>query len=213
MSEDTRPDSPARAAEADAERARAALPLDRAAVREIIMAAIGKGWNQQDHPAAERVTETVWPLLEHAQAAAAGSHEGIRLWMLDCGELVAKHRARAVAAEAKLAEIAAGCREAIDRNASQRVTLVSAAYILAIISTEEDRPPLTDSQCDRLRQMVTEYADGITAIRVALDMTEQVVLGDRAEVIARAREALKVLEGGEARGGAGDDWSFTEPSL
>ena len=121
--------------------------------------------------------------------------------------------ARAEAAEAQLAKIAAGCREAIDRNASQRVTLVSAAYILAIISTEEDRPRLTDSQCDRLRQMVTEYADGITAIRVALDMTEQVVLGDRAEVIARAREALKVLEGGEARGGAGDDWSFTDPAL
>ena len=37
--------------------------------------------------------------LEHAKAAAAGSHEGIRLWMLDCGELVAKQRARADAAE------------------------------------------------------------------------------------------------------------------
>ena len=37
--------------------------------------------------------------LEHAKAAAAGSHEGIRLWMLDCGELVAKHQARADAAE------------------------------------------------------------------------------------------------------------------
>ena len=43
--------------------------------------------------------------LEHAMSAAAGSHEGIRLWMQDCGELVAKHRARAEAAEAKLAEI------------------------------------------------------------------------------------------------------------
>lgn len=39
--------------------------------------------------------------LEHAASAAAGSHEGIRLWMLDCGELVAKHRARAAAAEAE----------------------------------------------------------------------------------------------------------------
>jgi hypothetical protein len=37
--------------------------------------------------------------LEHAKAAATGSREGIRLWMLDCGELVAKHRARADAAE------------------------------------------------------------------------------------------------------------------
>ena len=37
--------------------------------------------------------------LEHAKAAAAGSHEGIRLWMLDCGELVANQRARADVAE------------------------------------------------------------------------------------------------------------------
>ena len=37
--------------------------------------------------------------LEHAKAAAAGSHDGIRLWMLDCGELVAKRRARADVAE------------------------------------------------------------------------------------------------------------------
>ena len=43
--------------------------------------------------------------LEHAKAALAGDHEGIRLWMLDCGELVAKHRARAEAAEARLAAV------------------------------------------------------------------------------------------------------------
>jgi len=40
--------------------------------------------------------------LEHAQSAAAGSHEGIRLWMLDCGELVQKHREHAVEASALL---------------------------------------------------------------------------------------------------------------
>ena len=43
--------------------------------------------------------------LEHAKAALAGSNEGVRLWMLDCGELTAKHRERARAAEAKLAEL------------------------------------------------------------------------------------------------------------
>lgn len=137
MSEDTQPDSPARVAEADAERARAALPLDRAAVREIIMAAIGKGWNQQDHPAAERVTETVWPLLEHAQAAAAGSHEGVRLWMLDCGELVAKHRARTEAAEAKLAAIVSIATDArgVGFDWMPLAPVVPAADILAVIGT------------------------------------------------------------------------------
>lgn len=45
--------------------------------------------------------------LEHAKAALAGDNEGVRLWMLDCGELVAKHRARAEAAEAKLAALTA----------------------------------------------------------------------------------------------------------
>ena len=110
--------------------------------------------------------------------------------------------ARAVAAEAKLAKVRALAQEwATWRTPRDVDVLRCSEAILAITSTEEDRPRLTDSQCDRLRQMVTEYADGITAIRVALDMTEQVVLGDRAEVIARAREALKVLEGGEARGG------------
>ena len=41
--------------------------------------------------------------LEHAKAALAGDNEGVRLWMLDCGELVARHRDRAETAEAKLA--------------------------------------------------------------------------------------------------------------
>jgi predicted amidohydrolase len=36
--------------------------------------------------------EAVEEQLEHAKAALAGDNEGIRLWMLDCGELVAKHR-------------------------------------------------------------------------------------------------------------------------
>lgn len=37
--------------------------------------------------------------IEHAKAALAGDNEGIRLWMLDCSNLVQKHRDRAVAAE------------------------------------------------------------------------------------------------------------------
>ena len=44
-------------------------------------------------------------VLKHAMAALAEDSEGIRLWMLDCGELVAKHRARADAAEAELAKL------------------------------------------------------------------------------------------------------------
>lgn len=43
--------------------------------------------------------------LKHTMAALAEDNEGVRLWMLDCGELVAKHRARADAAEAELAEL------------------------------------------------------------------------------------------------------------
>ena len=38
--------------------------------------------------------------LGHAKSALAGDHEGIRLWMLDCGNLVDKHRKRAEHAEA-----------------------------------------------------------------------------------------------------------------
>lgn len=43
--------------------------------------------------------------LEHAKAALASDNEGVRLWMLDCGELVAKHRARAEATEATLERV------------------------------------------------------------------------------------------------------------
>ena len=40
-------------------------------------------------------------VLKHAMSALAEENEGVRLWMLDCGELVAKHRARADAAEVR----------------------------------------------------------------------------------------------------------------
>jgi hypothetical protein len=103
------PDGNARERTGGVEALPVAAAFDREAAREIARMAIGRYWNHDplgtdDHPAAERVTEAFWPLLERAQQAAAGSHEGIRLWMLDCGELVAKHRDRAVAAEAKVLE-------------------------------------------------------------------------------------------------------------
>jgi len=82
--------------------------FDREAVREIVRSTLGHTVHPDLHCAvAERVTEVFWPLLEHAQDAAAGSHEGIRLWMLDCGELVTKHRDRAEAAESALERITA----------------------------------------------------------------------------------------------------------
>ena len=81
-----------------------AAALDREAVSELVRAALAPGWQDDGH-LAEMAAGAIWPLLENAQSAAAGSHEGVRLWMLDCGELVAKHRARAQAADAKLAEL------------------------------------------------------------------------------------------------------------
>ena len=73
--------------------------------------------------------------LEHAKAAAAGSHEGIRLWMLDCGELVAKHRARAEAAEARLDAVYEYCQT---YQGDEGMTL-ACEDILAITGSEEAR--------------------------------------------------------------------------
>jgi hypothetical protein len=42
--------------------------------------------------------------LQHAMDALAGDNEGVRLWMLDCGNLVQKHREHAVEASARLGE-------------------------------------------------------------------------------------------------------------
>lgn len=102
--------------------------------RELIVSALDgsidlcarcKVWHEQ----VDAVMAVAWPLLEHAQFAAAGSHEGIRLWMLDCGELVAKHRERADEAEAKLAAVRDACRS---------IPSPIANRILATISTEGD---------------------------------------------------------------------------
>ncbi len=82
--------------------------------------------------------------LEHAVSAAMGSHEGIRVWMLDCGELVAKHRdragaatGRAEAAEATLATLTAHNRRHLELAGSCCPHL--AQENLAIIG-EEERP-------------------------------------------------------------------------
>jgi len=77
--------------------------------------------------------------LEHAKAALAGDNEGIRLWMLDCGQLVEKHRkaateadTRAAAAEAKLKTIA------IVRAMRPTVTMIHCAGCLKRWADEDD---------------------------------------------------------------------------
>ena len=126
MSEDTRPEAPA-------------IPgVSRESLRHRVAVAL---YVSMDGCARCKVCDTqidaamavIWPLLEHAQAALAGDNEGVRLWMLDCGELVAKHRARAEAAEAKLARI----REVCD----QYGWMSHASWkrsILAITGTDEE---------------------------------------------------------------------------
>lgn len=109
-----------------------AAALDREAVRQIVSDAIEKAWwSQKDGPASEEVMRAIWPLLEHAQAALSGN-EGVRLWMLDCGELVAKHRERALAAEGKLASLRAVLLEGGQDAATVR------RRALAVIGSEED---------------------------------------------------------------------------
>lgn len=86
------------------EPARPVLPVDRDSLREIVRSVIADFTRQPGPALRDRITDALWPLLEHAQSAAAGSHEGVRLWMLDCGNLVQKHREHAVEASARLGE-------------------------------------------------------------------------------------------------------------
>lgn len=78
--------------------------------------------------------------LEHARSALAGDNEGVRLWMLDCAALTAKHRARADEAEGKLADIATRCRGLLEHAVAARVPRsqvhLSAVQLLAIIDGE-----------------------------------------------------------------------------
>lgn len=87
--------------------------------------------------------------MEHAVSAAMGSHGGVRLWMLDCGHLVQKHREhaaeasirlgeqreRAERAEAKLAEIETLARE--ERARYPAMPVVPVRDILAIVGGED----------------------------------------------------------------------------
>ena len=75
-------------------------------------------------------------ILEHAMAALADDNEGVRLWMLDCGDLVAKYRARAEVAEAKLARIAEECAPHPGAGGGLPGETIRANRILAIIDGE-----------------------------------------------------------------------------
>ena len=71
-------------------------------LRERLTDALGAAWG----PACvDRAVEAVAPVLQHAEDAARGSHEGIRLWMIDCSRIAAKHRERADAAEQTVSEM------------------------------------------------------------------------------------------------------------
>lgn len=117
-----------------------AVALDCEGLREIVKSVIADFTMRPGLALRDRITDAIWPLLEHAQQAAAGSHEGVRLWMLDCGELVAKHRARAEAAEGKLTAIEALCRDArASAPESVRTPSVAVVRVLAIIGETGER--------------------------------------------------------------------------
>ncbi len=115
-----------------------AAAFDREALRERVWDSLARGW-QDDAHLSGLVADAIWPLLEHAQSALT-DNEGVRLWMIDCGELVAKHRERAVAAEGKLAAIAALIREKCSYAVTQSTSdaIVRVADILAITGSEEE---------------------------------------------------------------------------
>ena len=139
------------------------------------MAAVGAEFDRMD------------AALEHAQAAAAGSHEGVRLWMLDCGELVAKHRERADAAEAKLAEIAEHCRTRPELAGAGYPQL--AADILAIIGSEEGATPLRTSDQWAVAWGSEDVNDGIGRVEEYDDQEDAAehlgLYGDGACVVSR----------------------------
>ena len=107
-----------------------AAALDRESLREIVKATVADFTKQPGPALRDRITDAIWPLLEHAQYALS-DNEGVRLWMLDCGELVAKHRARAEAAAAELT----GLRSLLEGGPAGAAARRRA---LAIIGTEED---------------------------------------------------------------------------
>jgi hypothetical protein len=133
-SDDTGRLSPASEASAGP-RARPSLPIDAAGFRDLIEPALDASVDRCarckvcEHQL-DAVMAVAWPLLEHAQDAAAGSHEGVRLWMLDCGALTARHRERAERAEGKLLECmeqATACRERAEAVEARCAALEGAA--------------------------------------------------------------------------------------
>ena len=72
----------------------------------------------------------------------------------------------------------------------------AAALDRPTIDAEPAGEPLTGAQCDRLRQLVAEHQDALSAVRRALDLTAALDDADR-EIIAAGRAGLKVLEGAE----------------
>ena len=168
------------------ERSAASLPAavpGREALREAVSAAIDAGWWSQGPAPSERVMEIVHAALERAterMRAAEGKLANLRSLAEGCRELASNGR-----------DLDANCTA----SAAYRAV---AGDMLAIIGTGEGTSPLSPAQCDRLRQMVSEYQDAISAVRAGLEMTAALDDADRA-VIAAARDALRVLEGaGEA---------------
>ena len=73
---------------------------------------------------------------------------------------------------------------------------VAAALDGPTAGAEPAGEPLTTAQCDRLRQMVTDHQDALSAVRRALEFAAALDGADR-EIIAAGRAGLKVLAGSE----------------
>ncbi len=76
------------------------------------------------------------------------------------------------------------------------VRAVQDEYAALIYVAERTGEALSAVECDRLRQMVTEQEDALSAVRRGLELTAALDDADRA-IIAAAWEGLKVLEGSE----------------
>jgi hypothetical protein len=74
---------------------------------------------------AAAVMAVITPALEHAMSAAAGSHEGVHLWMLDCGRIAERARARADAADAILVAVVKRCRDSGEQVADAILRIIA----------------------------------------------------------------------------------------
>jgi hypothetical protein len=135
--------------------------------------------------------------LEHAKAALAGDNEGIRLWMLDCAELVDRARVRAGAAEAKLAEIWTYCRERPELAGAGFPQM--AADILAIIGSEGETEPalpvaavLSEDIRIRLARAMYDSVDRCARCKVCEHQIGAAVKV-MAEAVAAERERIRQL--------------------